>query len=48
MWYTAECRAEGASPKAKIEWSIDGNGTLGDEMPFPPTPGNITVVEVSS
>lgn len=47
-WYTGECWAEGASPKAKIEWSIDGNGTLADELPSPPTTGRITVIEVSN
>lgn len=47
-WYTCECRTEGASPKAKIEWSIDGNGTLSDEIPSPLSIGHITVVEVSS
>lgn len=47
-WYTGECWAEGASPKAKIEWSIDGNGTLADEIPSPPSAGRITVIKVSS
>lgn len=47
-WYTGECWAEGASPTAKIEWSIDGNGTLADELPSPPTTGRITVIEVSN
>lgn len=47
-WYTGECWAEGASPAAKIEWSIDGNGTLADELPSPPTTGRITVIEVSN
>ncbi|XP_050526610.1 uncharacterized protein LOC126897228 isoform X2 [Daktulosphaira vitifoliae] len=26
-WYTAECQSEGASPKANIQWTIDGNST---------------------
>jgi len=46
-WYTGECWAEGASPKATIEWSIDGNGTLADEIPSAPTTARITVMEVS-
>lgn len=46
-WYTGECWAEGASPKATIEWSIDGNGTLADEIPIPPTTNRIIVIEVS-
>lgn len=48
-WYTARCLAEGASPKATVEWSIDGNGTLADEEipPSPPTSARMTVVEVS-
>lgn len=47
-WYTVQCWAEGASPKATIEWSIDGNGTLADEeIPSPPTSARITVMEVS-
>lgn len=46
-WYTGECWAEGASPKATIEWSIDGNGTLADEIPSSPTTARITVMEVS-
>ncbi|KAE9525141.1 hypothetical protein AGLY_014555 [Aphis glycines] len=44
-WYTGECWAEGASPKAMIEWSIDGNGTLADEIPSSPTTTRITVIE---
>ncbi|XP_026817437.1 uncharacterized protein LOC113556591 [Rhopalosiphum maidis] len=44
-WYTGECWAEGASPKATIEWSIDGNGTLADEIPSSPTTTRITVIE---
>ncbi|XP_029344513.1 uncharacterized protein LOC100569162 isoform X1 [Acyrthosiphon pisum] len=44
-WYTGECWAEGASPKATIEWSIDGNGTLADEIPSSPTTARITVME---
>lgn len=47
-WYTGECWAEGASPKAIIEWSIDGNGTLTDELPSSQTMNRISVVEVSS
>lgn len=47
-WYTGECWAEGASPKATIEWSIDGNGTLADELPSPQTTTRLTVIEVSS
>lgn len=46
-WYTGECWAEGASPKAMIEWSIDGNGTLADEIPSSPAT-RITVIEVSN
>uniref|UniRef100_A0A2H8TIZ6 B-cell receptor CD22 n=1 Tax=Melanaphis sacchari TaxID=742174 RepID=A0A2H8TIZ6_9HEMI len=44
-WYTGECWAEGASPKAVIEWSIDGNGTLADEIPSSPTTTRITVMK---
>lgn len=47
-WYVAECWVEGASPKAKIEWSIEGNGTLADEIPSPPIVGRISVIEVSN
>lgn len=47
-WYTGECWAEGASPKAMIEWSIDGNGTLVDEVPTLPTTARIRVIEVSN
>lgn len=46
-WYTGECWAEGASPKATIEWSIDGNGTLADESSTATTT-RITVIQVSS
>lgn len=47
-WYTGECLADGASPKATIEWSIDGNGTLADEIIPPPTTTHVTVIEVST
>lgn len=47
-WYTVECWSEGASPKATIEWSIDGNGTLAGEIPSAPTMTRITVIEVST
>lgn len=48
-WYTVQCWSEGASPKATIEWSIDGNGTLADEeIPSPLTSTRITVIEVSN
>lgn len=46
-WYTAECWAEGASPKAMIEWSIDGNGTLAEEKLSPSRETPLVVVEVS-
>lgn len=46
-WYTGECLADGASPEATIEWSIDGNGTLADEVNPPPTTTRVTVIEVS-
>jgi hypothetical protein len=46
-WYTGECLADGASPRATIEWSIDGNGTLADEIPSSPMTTRITVIEVS-
>lgn len=46
-WYTGECLADGASPRATIEWSIDGNGTLADEIPSSPIATRITVIEVS-
>ncbi|XP_025423615.1 uncharacterized protein LOC112692984 [Sipha flava] len=44
-WYTGECLADGASPRATIEWSIDGNGTLADEIPSSPMTTRITVIE---
>lgn len=47
-WYTGECWAEGASPRATIEWSIDGNGSLADEISSSPTTARITVIKVRS
>lgn len=47
-WYTGECLADGASPEATIEWSIDGNGTLIDEITLPWTTTSLRVTEVSN
>lgn len=44
--YTGECWVEGASPRATIEWSIDGNGSLANEIPSSPTTARISVIEV--
>lgn len=47
-WYTAECWAEGASPRATIEWSIDGNGSLAEENPTQTQTTRILTIEVSA
>ncbi|VVC33927.1 Immunoglobulin subtype,Immunoglobulin-like domain,Immunoglobulin-like fold,Immunoglobulin subtype 2 [Cinara cedri] len=44
-WYTGECLADGASPKAKIEWAIIGTGNLASEVTPPPTPNSVRVKE---